>query len=433
MVLRDDPVHLRLLQHDLGDEDVIGIARCGATAGRAGAARTSRAGGAGSGGARGSGEAARRHGGIVQCAMPSKSCSTTCIAARRDLDEIDGWHVPLTTAIAAAEYRAVREGAGVVDRSDAGQGRGRPGATARAFLQGMLSNDVKALAPGQGCARRLPRHPRQGAWRCSRVYALDDRLLLELPPEPHREDARGARPLPHLGEGRTSRPSTTAFAVAAVQGPRRAGAAAKARRRDAVGRAPYAHAEARSSASARARDPAAREAGAPGFHCWRRPRTAPALAGGARGGGRAARRATRRSRRSASRRARRWYGRDVDDTVLLPETPLARLVSYTKGCYIGQEVVARVKYRGHVNRALCRPRARGRARARRRARASSAEGKEIGRVTSRRALPRARPPDRARLRAARALRAGHRGRRRRTAARSSPARVAALPFVEPAA
>jgi len=27
-------------------------------------------------------------------------------------------------------------------------------------------------------------------------------------------------------------------------------------------------------------------------------------------------------------------------------------VSYNKGCYIGQEVVARVKYRGHVNRAL---------------------------------------------------------------------------------
>jgi len=27
-------------------------------------------------------------------------------------------------------------------------------------------------------------------------------------------------------------------------------------------------------------------------------------------------------------------------------------VSYTKGCYMGQEVVARIKYRGHVNRFL---------------------------------------------------------------------------------
>jgi folate-binding protein YgfZ len=48
-----------------------------------------------------------------------------------------------------------------------------------------------------------------------------------------------------------------------------------------------------------------------------------------------------------------WYGRDVDETVILPETRLERLVSYNKGCYLGQEVVARVKYRGHVNRALC--------------------------------------------------------------------------------
>ena len=48
-----------------------------------------------------------------------------------------------------------------------------------------------------------------------------------------------------------------------------------------------------------------------------------------------------------------WYGHDVDETVILPETRLERLVSYNKGCYVGQEVVARVKYRGHVNRALC--------------------------------------------------------------------------------
>ena len=47
-----------------------------------------------------------------------------------------------------------------------------------------------------------------------------------------------------------------------------------------------------------------------------------------------------------------WYGRDVDDTLIFPETRLEQLVSFTKGCYIGQEVVARVKYRGHINRGL---------------------------------------------------------------------------------
>ncbi len=47
-----------------------------------------------------------------------------------------------------------------------------------------------------------------------------------------------------------------------------------------------------------------------------------------------------------------WFGHDVDETVLLPEIPAAHLVSATKGCYIGQEIVVRVRDRGHVNRLL---------------------------------------------------------------------------------
>src|SRR5881296_4021943 len=46
------------------------------------------------------------------------------------------------------------------------------------------------------------------------------------------------------------------------------------------------------------------------------------------------------------------FGADVDPTVLLPEIPSERLVSHTKGCYPGQEVVVRIRDRGHVNRHL---------------------------------------------------------------------------------
>src|SRR5262249_37704879 len=46
------------------------------------------------------------------------------------------------------------------------------------------------------------------------------------------------------------------------------------------------------------------------------------------------------------------FGRDVDDTVLLPEIPFESLLSHTKGCYPGQEVVVRIRDRGHVNRML---------------------------------------------------------------------------------
>src|SRR5207244_12652706 len=43
------------------------------------------------------------------------------------------------------------------------------------------------------------------------------------------------------------------------------------------------------------------------------------------------------------------YGVDIDETTTIPEIGEAG-INYEKGCYIGQEVVAKVKYIGHVNR-----------------------------------------------------------------------------------
>ena len=43
------------------------------------------------------------------------------------------------------------------------------------------------------------------------------------------------------------------------------------------------------------------------------------------------------------------YGIDIDETTTMPELGETG-ISYDKGCYIGQEVVAKVKYIGHVNR-----------------------------------------------------------------------------------
>jgi tRNA-modifying protein YgfZ len=48
----------------------------------------------------------------------------------------------------------------------------------------------------------------------------------------------------------------------------------------------------------------------------------------------------------------RW-GRELDDRVLPAEAGLDRThISFTKGCYPGQEPIARLHYRGHVNRRL---------------------------------------------------------------------------------
>lgn len=48
------------------------------------------------------------------------------------------------------------------------------------------------------------------------------------------------------------------------------------------------------------------------------------------------------------------WGLDIDETTLAQEANLDDLgaISYTKGCYTGQETVARVHFRGHVNRNL---------------------------------------------------------------------------------
>ncbi len=46
------------------------------------------------------------------------------------------------------------------------------------------------------------------------------------------------------------------------------------------------------------------------------------------------------------------YGVDMDDTTIVSETNLDDAVSFTKGCYIGQEIIARIKYRGHVAKKL---------------------------------------------------------------------------------
>jgi folate-binding protein YgfZ len=46
------------------------------------------------------------------------------------------------------------------------------------------------------------------------------------------------------------------------------------------------------------------------------------------------------------------FGADMDEHTLPLEANLERAIHYNKGCYIGQEVIARATYRGHVNRKL---------------------------------------------------------------------------------
>lgn len=47
-----------------------------------------------------------------------------------------------------------------------------------------------------------------------------------------------------------------------------------------------------------------------------------------------------------------WYGADFDESHLLMEALTPHHVSLTKGCYLGQEVVIRIEHQGHLNKKL---------------------------------------------------------------------------------
>ena len=73
------------------------------------------------------------------------------------------------------------------------------------------------------------------------------------------------------------------------------------------------------------------------------------------------------------------WGKEIDESILPAEAGLDEThISFTKGCYPGQEPVARLRYRGHANRTL------------RRVEVESAQpgdeishdGKSVGRITS---------------------------------------------------
>ena len=76
------------------------------------------------------------------------------------------------------------------------------------------------------------------------------------------------------------------------------------------------------------------------------------------------------------------YGIDMDETNVVTETNLDDAVSFTKGCYIGQEIIVRIKHRGHVAKKFTGIVLDGSMPVARNTRILSPDGKDIGRVTS---------------------------------------------------
>jgi folate-binding protein YgfZ len=241
--------------------------------------------------------------------------------------------VESNAVIATADYELLTEGAGLVRR----EGRAvllLEGSEAAEFLQGQVTNDVEALAPGTGCYAALLNH--KGKLRA-------DMRVLRLAPDGLLVDAEAAAGpvLQHnfttysLGRDVRSKDLTGARQVLSLIGPSA---------RDLVESPPPQEEHAFTEGAhglqvatdlgidlivdADAADAAVEALGVPSVseeaaECLRIERGRPRL------------------------------GYDMDDSTIPQEADLNdRAVSFTKGCYVGQETVARLYYKGKPNRHL---------------------------------------------------------------------------------
>src|SRR5689334_22505643 len=253
----------------------------------------------------------------------------------------------MTANDARGEHAAVRTAAGLIDRRDHGivEVTGRDRAS---FLHALLSNEIKALAPGQGCAATLL--DVNGKVRVVvLVWVLDDRILLITPPGAAASTVEALDTF-LFSEKAVLRDASADWALAMLAGPQ---AAALIER--LAGATPpeaaWSHTLASIDGVGVRLVRGASETGeteiwiaAPAVEAERVGKTL--LAAGAVAVGAEALE-TLRIEAGTPR-----FPDDIGPATLLPEVPFESLVSHTKGCYPGQEVVVRIRDRGHVNRHL---------------------------------------------------------------------------------
>jgi folate-binding protein YgfZ len=234
--------------------------------------------------------------------------------------------------VAAAEYDLLTRSAGVVDRSERGKVM-VTGAEAADFLQGQVTNDVEALEPGTGCYAAFLTH--KGKMRGDlRVLRGDGWIWLDTEPV-------GLRPLAHTVEtyslGRDVRweDLTGERSILSLLGP-------ESRSRLDVAPPAEEHAFVRGEHGLYVStylgvdvicDAAESDAAVEALGTERVPEEVAECL------------------RIEAGRPR--LGLDMGSETIPQEAGLnERAVSFTKGCYVGQETVARLHYRGKPNRHL---------------------------------------------------------------------------------
>ena len=269
-----------------------------------------------------------------------------------EVGDVGGRPVVLHYGDVAAEYSALRTGALLVDRSLRGRVRVR-GERAREIVTGLVTNDVDALEPGQG-AYAAALTPKGKIVADLRIFAEQDSLLIDAPPRAAAGFMSMVRKYvnPRLAPYTDESEALHDLCIAGANA-RLVVAEATAAHSATLGTlAPYHHiaVELEGAQLIVARVP---DVGVDAYdvfvpapiHDVVRSRL---LAAGARAGGLQAWEIAR------VEAGRPEWGIDIDETTIPQEANFDDLhaISYTKGCYVGQETVARVHFRGHVNRHL---------------------------------------------------------------------------------
>ena len=267
------------------------------------------------------------------------------------IGEIAGRPVLMHFGDVSAEYAALSTSAMVIDRTYRGRME-MAGPKAAEMLNGLITNEVK-IPPGTGTYGAVL-SAKGKVLADVRVFVRQDGLLIDTSPrsaQALRETLKkfvNPRAAPHRDVSET-------LADIGVFGPRAAQIIAEALRVSAdelMALPMYGHINVGEGDAevivARVPDLAV-----PGFELFVPATQSIALrekviAAGATPGGHAAFEIAR------VEAGRPEWGIDMDDNTIPQEANFDDLaaVSYTKGCYVGQETVARVHFRGHVNRHL---------------------------------------------------------------------------------
>ena len=305
-----------------------------------------------------------------------------------------GWIIPSVYTSVEEEHRAVREAVGMLDFAARGRLLVRGRESAR-FLQSMLSNDIARLPTGAGVwATLLTNKGRMIS--LMRVYRLGEEYLLDVEPRAAEKTRRTLQEYKMALRVEVV-DVTDSLHVLSLQGPKARRLLTSVLSRDLaleqegeITAHSIAHILARAGAMA---DPTVRphvwiarasHTGEEGYDIFIDRAVGPAMwralwdAGREFGLRAVGFRALFILRLEAGRL---WYGFDVDETTIPLEAGLESAISFTKGCYIGQETISMIRYRGHLNRRLVGLQLKGDPLPEPGDRIL-AEGSEVGRITS---------------------------------------------------